>query len=302
MRNGTLAALAAYTLWGILPIYWKPVERAPAAEILSHRAVWALVVVVILLSVQRQWGWVGRIARKPAILLPFVATTLLLAVNWLIYLWANNNGHIVEVSLGYFINPLFSVLLGVLFLRERMRPGQWAAIGLAFAGVTYLTISYGHLPWIALSLALTFGFYGLMRKTAPLGSVEGLTIETGLMFLPALIYLGYLAARGTGTFGSAGAADLAAPGRRRPGNGDSADPLYQGRPKRAALDPGRPAIRRTDPAIPRGCRDLPRGFFAVADDRVHHHLDGAPAVLARRSRDAQETGCAGDLKRASVRA
>jgi len=204
MRNGTLAALAAYTLWGILPIYWKLVERAPAAEILSHRAVWALVVVVILLSVQRQWGWVSRIAQKPAILLPFVATTLLLAVNWLIYLWANNNGHIVEVSLGYFINPLFSVLLGVLFLRERMRPGQWAAIGLALAGVTYLTISYGHLPWIALSLALTFGFYGLMRKTAPLGSVEGLTIETGLMFLPALIYLGYLAARGTGTFGSAG--------------------------------------------------------------------------------------------------
>ena len=204
MRNGTLAALAAYTLWGILPIYWKLVERAPAAEILSHRAVWALVVVVILLSVQRQWGWVGRIAQKPAILLPFVATTLLLAVNWLIYLWANNNGHIVEVSLGYFINPLFSVLLGVLFLRERMRPGQWAAIGLALAGVTYLTISYGHLPWIALSLALTFGFYGLVRKTAPLGSVEGLTIETSLMFLPALIYLGYLAAQGTGSFGSAG--------------------------------------------------------------------------------------------------
>lgn len=204
MRNGTLAALAAYTLWGILPIYWKLVERAPAAEILSHRAVWALVVVVILLSVQRQWGWVGRIAQKPAILLPFVATTLLLAVNWLIYLWANNNGHIVEVSLGYFINPLFSVLLGVLFLRERMRPGQWAAIGLALAGVTYLTISYGHLPWIALSLALTFGLYGLVRKTAPLGSVEGLTIETSLMFLPALIYLGYLAAQGTGSFGSAG--------------------------------------------------------------------------------------------------
>ena len=172
----------------------------------------------------------GRIARKPAILLPFVATTLLLAVNWFIYLWANNNGHIVEVSLGYFINPLFSVLLGVLFLRERMRPGQWAAIGLAFAGVTYLTISYGRLPWIALSLALTFGFYGLMRKTAPLGSVEGLTIETGLMFLPALIYLGYLAAHGTGTFGSAGAADLAAAGRRRPGDGDSADPFYKGRP------------------------------------------------------------------------
>jgi chloramphenicol-sensitive protein RarD len=204
MKNGALAALAAYTLWGILPIYWKLVEQAPAPEILSHRAIWALVVVVILLSVQKQWGWLGRIARKPAILLPFLASTLLLAANWLIYLWANNNGHIVEVSLGYFINPLFSVFLGVLLLRERLRPGQWAAIALALAGVIYLTVSYGHLPWIALSLALTFGFYGLMRKKALLGSVEGLTIETGLMFLPALAYLGYRAANGTGTFGTAG--------------------------------------------------------------------------------------------------
>lgn len=204
MKNGALAALAAYTLWGILPIYWILVERAPAAEILGHRAVWSVVVVITLLAVQRQWGWVGQIRRKPVILLPFVATTLLLAVNWFIYLWANNNGHIVENSLGYFINPLFSVLLGVLFLRERLRPGQWAAIGLALAGVAYLTFSYGHLPWISLSLALTFGFYGLIRKKAPLGSVEGLTIETGLMFVPALAYLIYLAARGTGTFGSAG--------------------------------------------------------------------------------------------------
>jgi chloramphenicol-sensitive protein RarD len=204
MKNGALAALAAYTLWGLLPIYWKLVERAPAAEILSHRAVWAVVVVLILLAVQRQWGWVGRIARKPAILAPFVASTILLAANWLIYLWANNNGNIVEVSLGYFINPLFSVFLGVLLLHERLRPGQWTAIALALAGVTYLTVSYGHPPWIALSLALTFGFYGLMRKKAPLGSVEGLTIEMSLMFLPSLVYLGYLAARGTGTFGSAG--------------------------------------------------------------------------------------------------
>jgi chloramphenicol-sensitive protein RarD len=204
MKNGALAALAAYTLWGLLPIYWKLVERAPAPEILSHRAVWALVVVVILLSVQKQWGWLGRIARKPVILAPFVASTILLAANWLIYLWANNNGHIVEVSLGYFINPLFSVFLGVLLLRERLRPGQWMAIALALAGVTYLALSYGHPPWIALSLALTFGFYGLMRKKAPLGSVEGLTIEMSLMFLPALVYLGYLAAQGTGTFGSAG--------------------------------------------------------------------------------------------------
>ncbi len=205
MKNGTLAALSAYICWGLLPIYWKHLEHVPPQEILSHRVVWSLVVVLVLLIVQRQWSWLGPAARQPRILLPFVGTALLLSINWLIYLWANNNGHIVETSLGYFINPLVNVLLGVVFLRERMRPLQWAAIGLAAAGVAYLTISYGRLPWIALSLALSFGFYGLIRKVARLESVQGLTVETGLMFLPALGYLVYLAARGTGSFGQAGA-------------------------------------------------------------------------------------------------
>ena len=201
MKNGMLAALAAYTLWGILPVYWKTIEQVPAGEILAHRVVWSVVVVVGLLSAQKRWGWLNKVARKPAILIPFVGSALLLTANWFIYLWANNNEHIVEVSLGYFINPLVNVLLGVLLLRERMRPWQWVSIGLAFAGVAYLTISYGRLPWIAVSLALTFAFYGLIRKTAPLGSIEGLTIETSLMFLPALAFLIFLGANGTGAFG-----------------------------------------------------------------------------------------------------
>jgi chloramphenicol-sensitive protein RarD len=201
MKNGTLAALAAYTLWGILPIYWKTIEQVPAGEILAHRVVWSLMVVVVLLRTQKRWGWLNKVAQRPAILVPFVGSTLLLAANWFIYLWANNNEHIVEVSLGYFINPLVNVLLGVILLRERMRPWQWASIGLACVGVAYLTISYGRLPWIAVSLALTFGFYGLIRKTAPLGSIEGLTIETSLMFLPALVFLIFLGTNGTGAFG-----------------------------------------------------------------------------------------------------
>lgn len=204
MKNGTLAALSAYVLWGLLPVYWKTIEHVPAQEILSHRVIWSLAVTLGLLTLRRQWSWLSRAIRKPAILLPFVGTAALLTLNWLIYIWANNNGHIVEVSLGYFINPLLNVLLGVVFLRERMRSWQWAAIGLASIGVTYLTFTYGRLPWIALTLALTFGFYGLIRKMAPLESVQGLTVETALMFLPAIGYLTYLGAHGTGSFGQAG--------------------------------------------------------------------------------------------------
>ena len=200
MKNGTLAALGAYLLWGLFPVYWKTIEHVPAPEILSHRVAWSLVAAALLLGVQRQWGWLRWIGEKPARLLPFAGTGLLLSVNWLTYLWANNNGHIVETSLGYFINPLVNVLLGVVFLRERMRPWQWVAIGLAAAGVTYLTLGFGRLPWIALTLAFSFGFYGLIRKTAALRSVEGLAAETGLMFLPATFYLVYLAMRGTGSF------------------------------------------------------------------------------------------------------
>lgn len=205
MKNGTLAALSAYVLWGLLPVYWKTIEHVPAQEILSHRVVGSLAVSLGLLMLRRQWGWLKEAVRKPAILIPYVGTASLLTVNWLVYIWANNNGHIVEVSLGYFINPLLNVLLGVVFLRERMRPWQWAAIGLAFAGVAYLTLSYGRLPWIALTLALSFGVYGLIRKTAALESVQGLTVETGLMFLPAIGYLAYLGSRGMGSFGTAGA-------------------------------------------------------------------------------------------------
>lgn len=205
MKNGTLAALSAYVLWGLLPVYWKTIEHVPAQEILSHRVVGSLAVSLGLLMLRRQWGWLKEAVRKPAILIPYVGTASLLTVNWLVYIWANNNGHIVEVSLGYFINPLLNVLLGVVFLRERMRPWQWAAIGLAFAGVAYLTLSYGRLPWIALTLALSFGVYGLIRKTAALESVQGLTVETGLMFLPAIGYLAYLGSRGVGSFGTAGA-------------------------------------------------------------------------------------------------
>lgn len=206
MKSGTLTALAAYVLWGFLPVYWKLLQAVSPIEILGHRIVWSLAVTVLVLAATGRWGWLKTFAARPASLAPLTLTAALIGGNWLVYIWAVNNGHIVESSLGYFINPLVNVLLGTLFLRERLRLWQWAAIALAFAGVAYLTFSYGRLPWIALALALTFGFYALIRKTAAVGTVEGLTVEMGLLFVPALAFLATSAWRGTGAFIAAGPA------------------------------------------------------------------------------------------------
>ncbi len=201
MNRGILYAAGAYTLWGLLPIFWKALHGVPALEILTHRMVWSLVFVLLILAVRRQWGWVRPTLRHRRSLLTFTATAALLSLNWFIYIWAVNAGFIVETSLGYFINPLVNVLLGMLFLGERLRGGQKAAIALAVAGVAYLTVSYGTLPWIALTLAFSFGLYGLLRKTAPLASLEGMALET-LIFAPfALAYLLFLQGDGRGAFG-----------------------------------------------------------------------------------------------------
>lgn len=206
MRKGVLAAVVAYTLWGILPIYWKAIQTVPALEILCHRVVWSLPFVVLLLAARRQWAWLRQVWRAPRMLITCLASAGLLGVNWFVYIWAVNSGHIVDSSLGYFINPLVSVLLGVLFLRERLRPWQAVAIGLAATGVALLTLGLGAFPWIAFTLAGTFGFYGLLRKTAALGSLEGLSLEMAILFLPTLAYLVYQEAAGTASFGHAGTA------------------------------------------------------------------------------------------------
>jgi chloramphenicol-sensitive protein RarD len=151
--------------------------------------------------VRRRWAWLKTAVHTPRTILLFIASATLLSVNWFVYIWGVNAGFIVETSLGYFINPLASVLMGVFFLGETLRRGQWVTIGLAASGVIYLTVQYGALPWIALTLATSFGLYGLIRKTAPLGSLEGLSLETALMFVPALGYLIYLEVAGTAAFG-----------------------------------------------------------------------------------------------------
>jgi chloramphenicol-sensitive protein RarD len=204
-KNGTLSAFLAYALWGVLPLYWKGLQELPAAEILAHRMVWSLVFVAVVQLVTRRWGWLADVVRQPGNYLRFVATALILAVNQGVYLWANNSGHLVEASLGYFINPLVNVLLGIVFLRERLRPGQAAAVIIAMLGVGYLTFNYGRLPLIALTLAGTFGVYGLLRKTAKLGSIEGFTLEMALLFVPSVALLAMLGAQGVGAIGQSGA-------------------------------------------------------------------------------------------------
>ena len=202
MKNrGIVFGVIAYTAWGVFPIYWKALHSLPAGEIMSHRMVWSFLFLLGVLTVTRRWSWVRPLLRQPKVLFTFMLTAALLSVNWLTYIWAVNAGFIVESALGYFINPLVNVLLGMVFLRERLRPWQAVAVLIAASGVLYLTITYGALPWIALTLAFTFGTYGLLRKTAVLNSLEGLSLETAWMFLPALAYLAVQQINGTAAFG-----------------------------------------------------------------------------------------------------
>lgn len=200
MRRGTLLAGSAYVLWGLLPIYWKALSSVAPAEILVHRILWSVVICLVLLALRKNWGWLRDGLRHPAAFRVSVVTAVLLAVNWLVYIWATNNGHIVESSLGYFINPLVNVLLGTVILHERLRLGQLAAILVATLGVIYLILNAGGLLWISFTLALSFGVYGLLRKTSKLGSLEGLSIEMMILSLPALAFFLLLASRGESGF------------------------------------------------------------------------------------------------------
>lgn len=191
MHLGLLAALAAYVLWGVLPVYWKALGQVPPMELVAHRAFWSFSFLLLVLTWRRRWEWLRHVRKSRRTLFTFIATAGLLGSNWVVFLWAVSAGHIVDVSLGYFINPLINILLGWVFLHERLRPGQTAAIAIAVVGVVYLTLNYGAFPWVALTLACTFGLYALLRKTADLGAVEGLFFEMALLALPALPVLIY---------------------------------------------------------------------------------------------------------------
>ncbi|WP_374673733.1 EamA family transporter RarD [Ideonella sp.] len=194
MSTGLLAAALSYALWGLFPLYFRQVADVPALEIVLHRSVWSLAFVALLLLAQRRWAWIGPVLRQPRTLAVGAACALLLTTNWLVYVWAVNHGRVLEASLGYFINPLVNVALGVIFLRERLRGAQRGALAFAAAGVAWLTWTAGVPPWIALALAFSFGIYGLLRKTAPIGALEGLALETALLAplaIPALLWTSF---------------------------------------------------------------------------------------------------------------
>ncbi len=193
-------AIGAYVSWGVLPIYWKWLHHVPALQLISHRILWSFFALAVVILLTQRWKEFRQAVFAPGVLRLYTAAALLIGINWLTYVWAVNAGHIVETSLGYFINPLLSVLIGVIFLHEHLRPRQWVPLGLAVAGVLFLTFAYGSLPWIALTLAFSFGLYGLVKKIAPLGSLYGLTLETGILLIPAFCYLLYSDKIGSGAF------------------------------------------------------------------------------------------------------
>ena len=200
MNRGVLYAISAYGMWGFFPVYWKLLKHIPALQLLGHRIGWFFILLVVVLFITRRWADFRKSIVSPRIQRSYLAAAILIGVNWFTYVWAVNSGFIVETSLGYFINPLVSVLLGVVILKEQIRPWQWVAIGIAAVGVLYLTISYGSLPWIALTLAFSFGFYGLAKKTAPLNAIQGLALETGILFLPSVGWLVFSDLTGEGAF------------------------------------------------------------------------------------------------------
>ncbi|UGQ15354.1 EamA family transporter RarD [Yinghuangia sp. ASG 101] len=200
-RRGLWMGVAAYVLWGLFPLYWPHLRPAGAVEILAHRMVWSLVLMLVVLTVLRRWTWVRALLRDPVRLAKIGVAGITITTNWGLYIWGVNSDQVVETSLGYFINPLAFIAIGVLVLGERLRVAQWIAVGLGITAVLVLTVGYGRLPWLALVLATSFTIYGYVKKTVGLGPTESLTAETSVMFLPTAGYLAYLSWTGDGTFG-----------------------------------------------------------------------------------------------------
>jgi chloramphenicol-sensitive protein RarD len=203
MNKGILYAAGAYLMWGFFPLFFKLIAVVPPLQILAHRFLWSFIFLMIVILVLKQYSKLKTSITK-RILISYFFAGVILAINWGTYVYAVNSGHVLESSLGYFINPMVSVLLGVIFLKEQLRLGQWIPIGLAAAGVLYLTFIFGSIPWIALVLALSFGTYGLIKKISPLDSLPGLTLETGLIFIPAVLFLAVQETNGVGSFGHTG--------------------------------------------------------------------------------------------------
>lgn len=202
-QHGLLYAIAAYTFWGLVPIFWKQLDHIESFEIIGHRMVWSCFIVISLIIIFGQWkAFIGIFSQPKVLLRSFFAACFIIS-NWFIFIWAVTNEHMVQISMGYFINPLISVMLGIIIFKDKLRRGQLMPLAIMLIAVFYLVISQGKLPWIALFLAFTFAFYSALKKTVQLPAIQGMAIETGAFFIPALIYLLFLNSNGTGSFGVA---------------------------------------------------------------------------------------------------
>ena len=200
-KTGLIFGVSAYVLWGLFPLYWPLLEPSGAFEIVGHRAVWSLVFCVIALTVTKAIKPAIATMRRPKVFVKLLAATVLISINWIVYIWATNHGHVVEASLGYYINPIIIIAIGVLLLKEKMRKLQWVSVSIATFGGLVLTIDYGRLPWVALALALSGGTYGFIKKQLGLGALEGLGIETAISAPFYLAYLAWIGSQGNGHFG-----------------------------------------------------------------------------------------------------
>ena len=278
-RHGLLYGLAAYGLWGLIPLYFKSVADVAPLEVLAHRALWSFVMLALLIGWLGRWAELRRELRSPRLLAMLALTSLLIAVNWLTFIYAVVTRQLLQASLGYFVNPLVSVLLGVVFLRERLRPYQVASIALAAVGVVVLAALVGQLPWISLTLAFSFALYGLMRKLMPVDGMVSLAVETLVLAPFALVYLGYLAAHEQLTGQTP--ADARPADAQRPGDDRAAAVLRRGGPPPAAVHAGHPAIRHAHRPVPAGGAGVRRIVLDAAIAELCLHLDCGRNLYAR---------------------
>ncbi|WP_433167385.1 EamA family transporter RarD [Kribbella sp. CA-247076] len=204
LNRGLLYGASTYGIWGLLPLYWRLLDNAGAIEVLAHRFVWTLAIIALLLWVRPRAGWWRELRQRPAALRLLAAAAVIIAFNWYLYIWGVNHERVVETSLGYFISPLITVVVGVVLFRERLRRPQWFALGLAAVAVAWLTLDYGRVPWVAVGLALSFATYGVLKKKAATGAVEGLAVEATIILPVVLGYLVWLDLVGRATFIHAG--------------------------------------------------------------------------------------------------
>ncbi|GGJ98042.1 EamA family transporter RarD [Luteimonas terricola] len=198
--RGLWMAAGAFVIWGLMPLYWHLLKHVPSLQVVAHRALWSAVLVAAYLTLTRGRGWLRAVLSQPRLAGMLFASGMLIGFNWSLYVWAVNAGHVVESSLGYFINPLLNVVIGVVFLRERLVPAQWVAVALATCGVLWLTFNYGSFPWIAMALAGSFALYGLIRRQAQVDAVAGLGVENLYLLVPAAGLLAWLELGGSGGF------------------------------------------------------------------------------------------------------